>query len=75
MKHREQRKRKQRNPLDAIHDQSDVEEHLAMGWGGIWACSIDSGVGELLEWGEADLVVQTGVTCTSPTARVGRVGQ
>lgn len=36
MKHREQRKRKQRGPLDAIHDQSDVEEHLAMEWGGVF---------------------------------------
>ena len=59
MKHREQRKRKQRGPLDAIHDQSDVEEHLAVGWGrGIWACSMDqtwgSSWGGRGSWGNLD---------------------
>ena len=50
MKHREQRKRKQRSPLDAIHDQSDVEEHLAVGWGGYLGLFNGPDVGKLLGW-------------------------
>ena len=77
MKHREQRKRKQRNPLDAIHDQSDVEEHLAVGLGGVFGLVQWTRRGEAAGVGEVvggNWIVRTGMTCTSSTARVGGVG-